>query len=78
MGSFGVTESEKAIDPSQKSDEGTSGRADETTAKQFGVSRDTMRKEMSIVEHKDLLDPKDFADLAEENEVTQAIGCSKD
>lgn len=58
-------ESGKAIDPSQKSDEGTSGRADETTAKQFGVSRDTMRKEMSIVENKDLLDPKDFADWDE-------------
>lgn len=47
----------------QKSD--TPQRADETTAKQFGVSRDTMRKEMQIVENKDLLDPKDFAEWDE-------------
>lgn len=37
-------------------------RADEETAKQFGISRDTMRKEMVIVENKELLDPQDFAD----------------
>ena len=49
----------------QKSDKGSSGRADETTAEQFGISRDTMRKEMTIVENKDLLDPKDFAEWDE-------------
>lgn len=40
-------------------------RADDATAKAFGMGKDTMRKEMSIVEHKDLLDPKDFADWDE-------------
>lgn len=49
--------------PSPKSDEG--GRADDATAKAFGVGRDTMRKEMQIVEHKNLLDPDDFADWDE-------------
>lgn len=33
----------------QKSD--TPARADETTAEQFGISRDTMQKEMTIVEN---------------------------
>lgn len=46
-----------------KSDEGS--RADDSTAKQFGVGRDTMRKEMSIVDNKDLLSPEDFADWDE-------------
>ena len=40
-------------------------RADETTASQFGVSRETMRKEMSIVDNKELLDPADFAEWDE-------------
>lgn len=47
----------------QKSDEGS--RADDVTAKQFGISRDTLRKEMEIVEHKDLIPPEDFADWDE-------------
>lgn len=41
-----------------KSDEG--GRADEETAKQFGIGKDTMRKELQIVEHKDEIDPEIF------------------
>lgn len=40
-------------------------RADERAAKQFDVSRETMRKEMSIVDNKDLLDPSDFTDWDE-------------
>lgn len=35
-------------------------RADEETAKQFDISRDTMHKELKIVEHKDEIDPEDF------------------
>lgn len=30
-------------------------RADTETAKQFGIAKDTMRKEMSIVDHRDAL-----------------------
>lgn len=41
------------------------GRSDENTAKAFGVSATTMRKEMQIVENKNLLDQKDFADWDE-------------
>ena len=40
-------------------------RADTETAKQFGIAKDTMRKEMSIVDHKDLLDPSEFAEWDE-------------
>ena len=40
-------------------------RADSETAKQFGIAKDTMRKEMSIVENKNLLTPSDFADWDE-------------
>jgi ParB family chromosome partitioning protein len=47
----------------EKSREG--GRSDEKTAEQFGVSSNTMRKEISIVENKDLLDPSDFAEWDE-------------
>jgi hypothetical protein len=46
-----------------KSDEGS--RADDATAKQFGIGKDTLRKEMSIVDHKDLLDPSEFAEWDE-------------
>lgn len=35
-------------------------RADEETAKQFGISKDQMRRELKIVEHKDEIDPEDF------------------
>lgn len=45
-------------------DEG-SKRADEVTAKQFGIGKDTFRKELAIVDHKDLLAPEDFADWDE-------------
>lgn len=37
----------------------------EVVASQFGISRDTMKKEMSIVDHKELLDPADFAEWDE-------------
>ena len=63
-------ENEKAVERqksgtnlSEKSNEG--GRADEKTASAFGISQNTMRREMQIVENKDLLDPKDFADWDE-------------
>ena len=46
-----------------KSDEGS--RADDATAKQFGIGRDTMRREMEIADNRDLLDPTDFADWDE-------------
>lgn len=41
------------------------GRADEKTASAFGISQNTMRREMQIVENKDLLTPEDFADWDE-------------
>ena len=40
-------------------------RADSATAEQFGISRDTMRRELFIADNKDLLDPADFADWDE-------------
>lgn len=40
-------------------------RADEATAKQFGIGKDTLRKELTISEHQDLLEPEDFADWDE-------------
>ena len=40
-------------------------RSDEATASQFGISRDTFRKELAIVDNKDLLTPEDFADWDE-------------
>ena len=41
------------------------GKARDKTAAAFGVSGETMRKEMQIVENKDLLTPEDFADWDE-------------
>lgn len=41
------------------------GRSDEKTAEQFGVSSNTMRKEITIVDNKDLLEQSDFADWDE-------------
>ena len=41
------------------------GQARDKTAQQFGISGKTMEKELSIVEHKDLLTPSDFADWDE-------------
>ena len=54
---------EAGVDLGVKSSEG--GRAKDKTAEAFGIGRQTMEREMSIVEHKDLLDPKDFADWDE-------------
>ena len=42
-----------------------SGRARDKTASQFGVSGKQMEREISIVDHKELLDPADFADWDE-------------
>lgn len=53
-----------ALDPVKNSAQG-SGKTREIVASAFGVSHDTMKKEMSIVENKDLLDPSDFADWDE-------------
>lgn len=57
-----AAERQKAGVP-MKSSEG--GEAKDKTAEAFGIGRQTMEREMSIVEHKDLLDPKDFADWDE-------------
>ena len=46
-----------------KSDEGS--RADEKTADQFGIGRDTLRKEIAIVDNKELIPAEDFADWDE-------------
>lgn len=40
-------------------------RSDESTAEQFGISSNTMRRELFIADNKDLLDPTDFADWDE-------------
>lgn len=48
--------------PSQNSDE---GRSDDATAKAFGISRDTMRRELYIDANKEWLDPADFAEWDE-------------
>ena len=40
-------------------------RADEATAQQFGIGKDTMRRELFIADNADLLDPADFADWDE-------------
>lgn len=45
--------------------EGDAGKARDKTAAAFGVSGETMRKEMQIVENKSLLTPEDFADWDE-------------
>lgn len=57
-----VKASERMNNPTQKSAE---GEARDITAKQFGISHDTMKKEISIADHKDALTPKDFADWDE-------------
>ncbi len=46
-----------------KSSEG--GEAKDKTAEAFGIGRQTMEREMQIVENKDLLTPEDFADWDE-------------
>lgn len=40
-------------------------RADTATAKEFGIGKDTLRKELAISDHQDLLEPEDFADWDE-------------
>lgn len=59
----------------EKSHEG--GRADEITAEKFDISSNTMRKEITIADNRELLDPKDFADWDEgklsTNKVYQTI-----
>lgn len=45
--------------------EGETGKASDKTAAAFGVSGETMRKEMQIVENRDRLTPEDFADWDE-------------
>lgn len=45
--------------------EGDTGKARDKTAAAFGVSGETMRKEMQIVENRDRLTPEDFADWDE-------------
>jgi len=47
----------------EKSHEGM--RADEATAEQFGISSNTMRRELFIADNADMLDPADFADWDE-------------
>lgn len=51
------------VNPSENSHEG--GRTDEITAKHFGISSNTLRKEIAIVDNKNLLTPEDFADWDE-------------
>ena len=41
------------------------GRADDKTAAKLGVGRDTLRKEISIVDNKDFLTPEEFAEWDE-------------
>lgn len=57
-------------------------RSDEATAEQFGISSNTMRRELFIDENKDLLDPADFADWDEgrlsTNKAYQRIKAAKD
>lgn len=67
-----VLEAEKAKAKERMSEGGkgcpnsdTLKRADEATAKDFGIGKDTLRKELSIVEHQSLLEPEDFADWDE-------------
>lgn len=50
-------------DLGKKSSEGK--RAKDATAEQFGMSRDTLNKELQIVDNKSLLPPSDFADWDE-------------
>lgn len=38
------------------------GRSDEATASQFGISSNTLRKELAISDNRSLLTPEDFAD----------------
>lgn len=51
------------INLTKKSSEG--GEARQKTAEQFGISHDTMRKEMSIVDNKNLISVEDFKDWDE-------------
>lgn len=59
-----AAEREKAgvANPSENSHK---GRSDEATAQQFGISSNTMRRELFIADNADLLDPSDFAEWDE-------------
>lgn len=52
-------------DIQQKFAESDKGQARDKTAAAFGVSGETMRKEMQILENKDLLTPEDFSEWDE-------------
>lgn len=52
-------------DIQQKFAESDKGQARDKTAAAFGVSGETMRKEMQILENKDLLTPEDFTEWDE-------------
>lgn len=54
---------EAGVDLGENFPEG--GRAKDKTAAAFGISGKQMEREMQIVEHKDLLDPADFANWDE-------------
>lgn len=49
----------------ENSHEQTGIRADEVTAEQFGISSNTMRRELFIADNADMLDPADFAEWDE-------------
>ena len=53
-----------------------SAESREVVAEQFGISRDTLRKEISISDHRELLAPEDFAewDEGEKTDSTEKKG----
>lgn len=57
-------------------------RSDESTAQQFGISSNTMRRELFIADNADLLDPADFAEWDEgklsTNKAYQRIKAAKE
>lgn len=52
-------------DPQLRENSHKAARADEATAEQFGISSNTMRRELFIADNANLLDPADFADWDE-------------
>lgn len=58
------------------------GRSDEATAEQFGISSNTMRRELFIADNADMLDPADFAEWDEgklsTNKAYQRIKAAKE
>ena len=65
-------ESEKAKermqDPMQTFAEGQTGTSRDKAAEQFGISGEQARKTLYVDDHRDLLDPADFAEWDEGNE----------